>query len=304
MATIITTGAFAKALWPGVNAWWGKAYAEHRVEYTDLFDTFKSSRNYEEDVGIASFGLPFIKDEAQTVQFDAEVQAFTTRYVHIVYGLGFVVTREMFEDDLYKVVGEKRARALAFSMRQGKEVVAANVYNRAFNATFTGGDGVTLLNTAHPLVSGGTAFNQLATNSAISEAALEQASIDIMNYTNDRGLKIAVTPQSLIVPTQLVFEAQRILGSEYRVGTPNNDINALVVMNKFPMGIKVNHYLTSTTAWFIRTDVPDGMKYFERRGIEFNMENDWDTENAKYKATERYSFGWTDWRTLYGTPGA
>lgn len=300
---IINSGSFSKALWPGVNAWYGKAYDEYPVEWTDLFDKFTSRKAYEEDVGISSFGLAQVKPEGQGVSFDTETQGFITRYTHVTYGLGFIVTKEAFEDDQYDVIAERRARATAFSMRQTKEVVAANVYNRAFNANYTFGDGTCLLNSAHPKVAGGTFSNILSVASNLNEAALEQAVIDLSKFTNDRGLRIQVMPKSLIIPTDLQFEAERILKSQYRVGTANNDINALVSMGKFPDGIKVNHYFSSTTAWFLRTNVPDGMKYFERRPDAFTEDNDFDTENAKFKATARYSFGATDPRALFGTAG-
>lgn len=300
---IINTGSFAKALWPGVNAWYGKAYNEYPVEWTDLFDKYTSRKGFEEDVGIASFGLAQVKPESQGVAFDTETQGFITRYTHITYALGFIVTKEAFEDDQYDVIAERRAKALAFSMRQTKENVGANVYNRAFNASFTFGDGVSMVNSAHPNVSGGTQSNTLAVNANLSEAALEQAVIDISKFTNDRGLRIQVMPKSLILPTDLQFEGERILKSQYRTGTANNDISALVSMGKFPDGIKLNHYLTSTTAWFVRTNAPDGLKYFTRRDDSFTEDNDWDTENAKFKATSRYSFGITDWRAIYAAQG-
>lgn len=298
----INTGNFGKALWPGINAWYGKAYDEHKVEYTDLFGTYTSKRAWEEDVGISSFGLAKIKGEGASIEYDTETQGYVNRYTHVAYGLGFIVTKEMYEDDLYDVVGERRARGLAFSMRQTKETVGANVYNRAFNSSYTGGDGKELLATDHPNVSGGTWANELSTAADISEASLEQACIDLMKFTNDRGLKIAVRPKSLIVPVDLVYEAEKILKTPLEVGTANNTVN--LVRGKFPDGLKVNHYLTDTDAWFIRTDSPDGMKYFERRGDTFTMDDDFDTDNAKYKATARYSFGWTDPRGLFGSPGA
>jgi hypothetical protein len=300
---IVNSGSFAKALWPGVNAWYGKAYNEYPVEHTDLFDKYTSRKGFEEDVGISSFGLAQVKPEGQSVSFDTEVQGFITRYTHIAYGLGFIVTKEAFEDDQYDVIAERRARALAFSMRQTKENVAANVYNRAFNASYTFGDGVSMISSAHPNVAGGTQSNTLAVNANLSEAALEQAVIDISKFTNDRGLRIQVMPKSIILPTDLQFEGERILKSQYRTGTANNDISALVSMGKFPDGIKLNHYFTSTTAWFVRTNAPDGLKYFERRGDNFTEDNDWDTENAKFKATARYSFGITDWRAIYAAQG-
>lgn len=303
MATI-TTGNFGKLLWPGLNKVYGKAYDEFKVEYPDLFDTFKSNKHYEEDLGVSSFGLTQVKAEGAPVNYDSERQAFLTRYTHVEYGLGFIVTKVMYEDDLYSVVGERRARGLAFSARQTKEVVGANVYNRAFNSSYTGGDGSALLVTNHANFAGGTWSNTLAVAADLSEAALEQACIDLMKFTNDRGLRISVMPQSLIIPSDLIFEAERILKSPYRVGTANNDINALKEMGKFPEGIVVNHYLTDTDAWFIRTNVQDGMKYWTRVDDTFTDDNDFDTDNAKYKVRARYSFGWTDPRGIYGSPGA
>ena len=300
----ITSSNFAKLLWPGINSIYGKAYSEHSVEYTDLFDEYKSNKAFEEDLGVTSFGLAQVKDEGGSISYDDESQAFLTRYNHVVYGLGFVITREMVEDDQYGVVGDRRSRSLAFSMRQTKETIAANVYNRGFNSSYTGGDGKEMLATDHVNHTGGTWANELATAADLSEASLEQACIDIMKLTNDRGLKISVMPQSLIIPSDLVFEAERILKSPYRSGTADNDLNALKQMGKFPGGVKVNHYLTDSDAWFIRTNVQDGLKCFNRRAMGFAIDNDFDTENAKFKATERYAFGWTDPRAIFGSPGA
>jgi hypothetical protein len=299
----INTSSFAKALWPGINAWYGKEYNEYSVEYKDLFDSFTSKRAWEEDVGISSFGLAVEKPEGSSISYDTERQAFTTRYTPVVFALGFVITREIMEDDQYDVVGQRKAQGLAFSMRQTKEVVAANVYNRYATAAFVGGDGVTLLNASHPNLAGGTQSNQLGTPADLSEAALEQACIDIAGFTNDRGLLIAVRPKTLVIPRQLMFEAKRILASDGRVATADNDLNALKTLGVIPQ-VVTNHYLTDTDAWFIRTDAKHGMKYFERRADEFGMDNDFDTENAKYKATSRYAFGWTDWRGLFGSAGA
>lgn len=301
--SIINSSSFAKALWPGVNAWYGKAYSEYPVEYTKLFETFKSSRAFEEDVGVSSFGLAVVKPEGSPISYDSERQAFITRYSHVVYALGFMITREIMDDDLYDVVGQRKAQGLAFSMRQTKEIVAANVYNRAFTAAYAGGDGKELLATDHPLFAGGTFSNELATAADLSEAALEQAHIDIAGFVNDRGLLISVRPKTLIIPRQLMFEAKRILAPDGRPGTDTNDVNAMKAMGLVPEVI-VNHYLTDTDAWFLRTDVPHGMKHFERRADSFDMDNDFDTENAKFKATARYSFGWTDPRGLFGSPGA
>ena len=301
--SVINSGSFAKALWPGVNAWYGKAYDEYEVEYDKLFDKFTSSKAFEEDVGVSSFGLASQKAEGAPVSYDSERQAFITRYQHVVYALGFIITREIMEDDQYDVVGQRKAQGLAFSMRQTKEVIAANVYNRAFNSAYTYGDGQALISASHVNLKGGTWSNQIATASDLSEAAIEQACIDIAGFTNDAGLLIAVRPESLIIPRQLIFEAKRILGSDGRVGTDNNELNAIKTLGAIPK-VVTSHFLTDTDAWFIRTNVPHGMKYFERRADQFDMDNDWDTENAKFKATARYSFGATDVRGIYGSAGA
>ena len=282
---------------------YGKSYSEYETEYDKLFDKHTSSKAFEEDVGISSFGLAVNKPEGSAISYDSERQAFITRYQHAVFALGFVITREMMEDDQYDVVGQRKAQGLAFSMRQTKEVIAANVYNRAFTAGYTGGDGVVMVSASHVNLKGGTWSNTISTASDLSEAALEQACIDIAGFTNDAGLLIAVRPESLIIPRQLIFEAKRILGTDGRVGTDNNDLNAIKTLGSIPK-IVTNHYLTDTDAWFIRTNVQHGMKYFERRADQFDMDNDWDTENAKFKATARYSFGWTDPRGIYGSAGA
>lgn len=304
MSTPITTGSFAKALWPGVNAWYAKEYAEYPVEWDKLFEKNTSRRNYEQDVGVSGFGLLAVKPEGDAVSYDTETQGFTTTYRHTVYSLGFIITQEMLDDDLYDVVAPRRAKQLAFSARQTKEVNGANVYNRAFTSGYVGGDGATLLSSTHPNVAGGTWSNILSTASDLSEAALEQASIDISLLKDDRGLTIALVGDKLVIPPQLEFEAARILKTQYRVGTDNNDINALKELGKFRQGHIVNHFLTDTDAWFIRTNAKDGMKYFERKADEFKMDNDWDTENAKFKVSGRYSFGWTDPRGLFGSAGA
>jgi len=300
----ITTSSFAKALWPGVNSWYGLAYDEYPVEWDKLFDKYTSRKNFEEDVGTSGFGLASVKPEGAGISYDTEKQAFITRYTHLVYASGFIITKEMFDDDLYDIAGQKKAKALAFSMRQTKEVVGANVYNRAGTSGYNGGDGVTLLSASHPNIAGGTWSNQLSTAADVSEAVLEQACIDIAAFTNDRGLKIAVRPQQIIIAPSVEFDLARILKNTDRPATADRDINALVKQGRFPKGMVVNHYLTDADAWFIRTDVSDGMKYFERKADEFSMDNDFDTENAKFKATARYSFGWTDPRCIYGSLGA
>jgi len=301
---IITSGSFAKALWPGVNAWYGKAYNDYATEWDKLgFDKNTSKKAYEEDVGISSFGLASVKNEGAPINYDSEKQGFTSRYNHVVYALGFIVTREAFEDDQYDVIGSRKAKALARSMRQTKETVGANIYNRAFNSTYKGGDGVELISASHPNVAGGTFSNKIAVASDLSEAALEQAVIDIAGFRDDRGLLIAAKPEKLVIPYQQQFEAKRILGADGRVGTDLNDPNVLKDLGIFS-NVVTNHYLTDPDAWYILTNVKDGLKYFERRGDQFEMDNDFDTENAKFKATARYSFGWSDPRAIYGSAGA
>jgi hypothetical protein len=306
----ITTTSFAKALWPGVNKWYGDAYKEFPVEWTHLFDKYTSKRAFEEDVGVSGLGLLSIKAEGAGITYDSSRQGFTTRFQHVVYASGFVVTREAYEDDLYDVVGKQKAQSLAFSMRQTKEILAANVYNRAFNTSYVGGDSATLIasaggggSTSHANVAGGTWTNGPSVAVDLSEAALEQAHIDIAAFTNDRGLKIAVRPIKLIIPVQQQFEAARILKGDWQVNSAERNINAMKTMGMVPE-IVMNHYLTDADAWFLRTDTQDGMKYFERRGDEFGTDDDFDTENAKYKASFRCSFGWTDPRGIYGSPGA
>lgn len=301
--SVITQSSFVKALWPGVNAWFGAAYDKYPVEFTELFEKYSSSRAYEEDVGQSQFGLVPVKPEGAPISFDTARQGFTTRYTHIRYGLGFIITKEAMDDDQYDVVGQRGSEGLAFSIRQTQELLGANVYNRAFNSSYTGGDGKALLVSDHPNIAGGTYSNILSTASDLSEAALEQAAIDISLLKNDRGLQISLIPKKLIVPPQLRFEALRILKTVGRPGTELNDVNAIKEAGLFD-NVVVNHYLTDTDAWFIRTNAPHGMKYFEREGMKFAADNDWDTENAKFKATWRGVFGWTDPRGLYGSAGA
>jgi hypothetical protein len=301
MATI-TTGAHPKALWPGIKEWWGRQYAEHQIEYTDLFDTETSDKAYEEDVEITGFGLAPVKNQGTAINYDTETQGTVTRYTHVAYALGYIVTYEELRDDLYEIVSKRRAKMLAFSMRQTKENVAANVFNRAFNATYTFGDGQVLIGTAHPSQTGSQS-NLLTTAADLSETSLEDLTIQIMQATNNRGLKISLMPQSLHVSTQNWYESNRILKSVLQNDTANNAINVLKATNVFPKGIKLNHYFTSATAWFIRTNAPAGMKYYERDAVMFDQDNDFDTKNAKAACYERYSFGNSDWRGVYGTAG-
>jgi len=301
--SVITSSSFAKLLWPGLNSIYGKSYNDYPVEWDKLFEKNSSDRAYEEDLGLSSFGLAAVKNEGAPIQYDSERQGFTSRYNHVVYALGFIITREIYEDDQYGKVGAQKAKALARSMRQTKEIVGSNIYNRAFDSNYVGGDGVELISALHPNVAGGVFSNKIATAADLSEAALEQAVIDIAGFRDDRGLLIAARPEKLVIPYQQQFEVKRILGSDGRVGTDLNDPNVLKNEGIFS-NVITNHYLADPDAWYILTNVKDGLKYFERRGDAFEMDNDFDTENAKFKATARYSFGWSDPRAIYGSAGA
>ncbi len=306
----ITTANFAKSLFPGVKAWYGQTYDEFPVQWTKLVEAGTTRRAFEEFVGTSGLGLLSVKAEGAPITYDTMRQGFTTRMTPVVYASGFVITREAYEDDLYDVVGKQKAQALAKSMRQTKEIIVANIYNRAFNTSYVGGDSATLIasaggggSTSHPNIAGGTWTNGPSVAVDLSEAALEQAVIDIQGFTDDRGLKISYQPKSLIIPKELQFEASRILKGEWQVDSANRNINVLKTMGSIPE-IVVNQYLTDSDAWFIRTNVDEGLKLLERRGDEFGTDEDFDTENAKYKASFRISVGWVDARALYGSPGA
>lgn len=304
MSGVINSSNWAKALWPGVKFFYGQSYNEYPTQYTDLYEKQSSEKQYEEVVGSSGFGLALVKPEGAPITYDSNRQGFTTRVKHVTYALGFIVTKEAFDDDLYNVVAPKRAKQLAFSMRQTKENVGASLYNRAFDGTLVYGDGVSIISAAHPNVSGGTQSNRLAVDADLSEAALEQSVIDIQRLTDDKGLRIAYKPKSLHIPPELQFEAMRILQTNGRVGTDLNDINAIKEAGIFPGGVKVNQYFSDPDAWFIRTNCPDGPIYFERAGDTFEMDNDFDTLNAKFRAYGRYSFVFADWRSIFGSQGA
>ena len=301
--SVIMTSSHPKALWPGVKAWWGRVYDQHATEHTDLFDTFSSDKKYEEDVQIIGFGIVPVKAEGASVTYDTEVQGPTTRYTHVAYALGYIVTHEELKDNLYTEVSNTRAGALARSFRQTKERVAAAVFNNATTSGYTGGDGVVLLSTAHTNTSGGTYSNKLSVDADLSEASLEDLIIQTMQATDDRGLLINLMPKSLHVAPANWFNANRILKSEYQVDTANNNINVIKATGAIPMGVKVNHYFTDTDAWFLRTNITNGLKHYQREAIMFDQDNDFDTMNAKAKGYERYSFGWSDPRAVYGSTG-
>ena len=299
---IITTGSHPKALWPGIKAWWGRSYNEHVPEYPDLFEMDTSDKAYEEEPEITGFGLAPVKPQGQQIFYDTEVQGPVSRYTHVAYALGYIVTFEELRDDLYEVVSKRRAQQLAFSMRQTQENILSAVYNQGFNSSFPGADGVQLFSSAHPTLSGNQS-NLLTTAADISETAVEDICIQIMQTTNNRGFKISALPQSLNVPPAQWFEANRILHSVLQNDTSNNAVNVLRSTGAFPKGIKVNHYFSSSTAWFVRTNIPRSLQYFERDKLTFDQDNDFDTKNAKAACYQRYSAFWSDWRGAFATPG-
>ncbi len=305
--SVITTGNGARLLQEGVKNIFGQAYEQHPTEFNLAFDTETSNKAFELDVQWEGFGLAPQKLEADGIAYDSQQQGFTPKYPNLTFAKGFIVSKEMMDDNQYDLFA-RRARALAFSMRQTKEINGANVYNRAFNSAFLmdGGDGVELLSQLH--VNGpsdATTFsNELTVAAPLSEAALEDLTIQIAQATDPRGLQIALQAMRLIVPPALSFEADRITKSELQSGTGNNDINAIRNTGVVREGYTVNHYLTSNTAWFIKTNSPDGMKHFERQAVLFEQDNDFGTSNMRFKAAERYAFGWTDPRGVYGTAGA
>lgn len=299
----ISTGNHPKALWPGVNAWWGAKYEEHPEEYTKIFDVFGSTQNYEEDVQHVGFGLAPVKPEGSSTVYDTQSQGYISRYTHVAYSLGYIVTREELADNLYEKVSMQRAGSLGFSMSQTRENVGANVLNRSETAAFTGGDGIVLYSTAHVNSTGGTYANILSTDADLSEASLEDTIILMGNATNDLGLKVSIRAKCLITAVEQQFEVTRILDSALRVDTANNDVNAIKAIGAIPE-YAVNHYLTDTDAFYVITDVQDGLKWFDREAAEFSKDEDFDTDNAKAKGYMRFSAGWTDPRGVYGSPGA
>lgn len=299
----INRGNFGLALEPGMKAWYNEARGQHPAEWSKVFDKMTSRRAYEEITGVSGTGLAVIKPEGDSVTYDTMQQGFRTRFTHLEYGIGVIITRNMVEDDLYDIVGKQRAMSLGMSVDQTYENVAWNVLNRAFNNSYVGGDGLEMCSTAHLNAAGGTYANELTTAADLSEASLEQAIIDIGKLKNDRGLQVPIRPKQLVIPVDLEFEATRILKSAGRVSTADNDLNALNSLSKIPGGIVVSHYLTDTDAWFVTTDAPEGLILFERRGPEMGMDNEFDTDNAKYKATFRISAGWANPRGIFGSPG-
>jgi len=300
----ISRSQLVKELEPGLNALFGMEHARYDNEWKEIFATENSDRAVEEEVELSGFGNAKVKDEGESVEFDDAQEAFTSRYTHETIALAFSITEEAVEDNLYDSLSSRYTKALARSMANAKEVKGANVLNRAFNSSYTGGDGLELCSTAHLTVGGGTYKNELSTAADLNETSLEQAMIDIAGFIDNRGLKVAVKARKMIIPVNLQFIAERLLKTDLRVGTADNDINASKSMNVVPEGYTINHYLSDTDAFFIITDAPNGLKYFNRAPVKTSMEGDFNTGNVKYKARERYSFGWSDPRGIFGSPGA
>jgi hypothetical protein len=291
-----------KELLPGLNALFGLEYEKYEDEHTMIYDSESSERSFEEEVKLSGFGAAPVKAEGSAISYDSAQESFTARYNHETIAMGFSITEEAMEDNLYDSLSARYTKALARGMAYTKQVKAANPLNDGFN-TYQSGDGVTLFNTAHPLVNGGTNSNRPTVAADLNEVSLEDAVINIAAYTDERGLLIAARPRRLIVPPALMFVATRLLETEGRVGTADNDINALRNNGSIPEGYSVNHYLTDSNAFFLITDVPNGMKHFERTALETSMDGDFDTGNVRYKARERYSFGVSDPLGIYGSPG-
>jgi len=299
----ISRGQLAKELEPGLNALFGLEYKNYENQHSEIFDKESSDRAFEEEVMLSGFGTAGVKQEGSAVGYDDAQETFTSRYTHETIALAFSITEEAIEDNLYDSLGSRYTKALARSMATTKQVKAANVLNNGFSSSFPGGDGKELFATDHPTLNG-TVSNELATSADLNETSLEQALIDIAALTDERGLKIAARGVKMIIPSALQFTAERLMKSSLRTGTADNDTNAIKSMGMIPQGYVVNNYLTDTDAFFIKTDVPNGMKYFERAALKTAMEGDFDTGNMRYKARERYSFGFSDFRGIFGSPGA
>ncbi|PCJ10869.1 MAG: hypothetical protein COB10_10635 [Planctomycetota bacterium] len=300
----ISRAQLLKELLPGLNALFGLEYKRYGEESKEIFEQETSERSFEEEVKLSGFAAAPVKDEGSAIAYDNAQEAWTARYNHETIAMGFSITEEAIEDNLYDSLSARYTKALARAMAYTKQVKGANILNRAFNSSYTFGDGVVLCSTAHPLVSGGTNSNRPSTASDLNETSLEAAIIQISNWTDERGLLVAGKPKRLIIPADLMFVAQRLLKSEGRVGTADNDINAVKSMGVIPGGFSVNHYLTDTNAWFVSTDIPNGLKYFVRTPMSTSMDGDFDTGNARYKARERYSFGVSDPLGVFGSPGS
>jgi hypothetical protein len=300
----ISRAQLLKELVPGLNALYGLEYKTYTEEHKEIFETETSERSFEEEVKLSGFSAAPVKNEGSALAYDNAQEAFTSRYNHETIALGFSLTEEAIEDNLYDSLASRYTKALARAMAYTKQIKAATVLNNGFSASFPGGDGVSLFNASHPLVSGGTNSNVPTVATDLNETSLEAAIIQISQWTDERGLLIAAKARKLVVPTQLQFVATRLLQTELRVATADNDLNAVKAMGAVPEGYTVNHYLTDPNAWFIKTDVPNGLKHFVRTPMSTGMDGDFDTGNVRYKARERYSFGWSDPLGMWGSSGS
>ena len=300
----ISRAQLLKELLPGLNALFGLEYARYGEEHKEIYEQETSERSFEEETKLSGFGAAPVKNEGQAISYDNAQEAWTARYNHETVAMGFSVTEEAMEDNLYDSLSSRYTKALARAMSYTKQVKAANILNNGFNTAFKYGDGQPLFSTAHPLVSGGTNSNSPSTAVDLNETALENAVIQIAAWTDERGLLIAAKPKKLVIPPALQFVATRLLETSLRVGTTDNDINALKNNGSIPEGYTVNHFLTDTNAWFLTTDVPNGLKHFVRVPLSTSMDGDFDTGNVRYKARERYSFGVSDPLGMYGSPGS
>jgi len=300
----ISRAQLLKELLPGLNALFGMEYARYGEEHKEIYETETSERSFEEETKLSGFSAAPVKNEGSAIAYDNAQEAWTTRYNHETIALGFSITEEAIEDNLYDSLSARYTKGLARAMAYTKQVKAAATLNNGFSAQYAGGDGVALFSTAHPLVNGGTNSNRPSTAADLNETSLENAVIQIAAWTDERGLLIAAKPKKLIVPPALQFVATRLLETNLRVGTTDNDINALKNNGSIPEGYTINHYLTDTNGWYLTTDVPNGLKHFVRSPLANSMDGDFDTGNVRYKARERYSFGWSDPLGMFGSPGS
>ena len=300
----ISRAQLLKELLPGLNALFGLEYARYGEEHKEIYETETSERSFEEETKLSGFSAAPVKNEGSAIAYDNAQEAWTARYNHETIALGFSLTEEAIEDNLYDSLSSRYTKALARAMAYTKQVKAANVLNNGFNSNYTGGDNQPLFSSAHPLVTGGTNSNIPSTPADLNETSLENAVIQIAAWTDERGLLIAAKPKKLVIPPALQFVATRLLETELRVGTNDNDVNALKNNGSIPEGYTINHFLTDSNAWFLTTDVPNGMKHFVRSPLANSMDGDFDTGNVRYKARERYSFGWSDPLGMYGSAGA
>ena len=300
----ISRAQLLKELLPGLNALFGMEYARYGEEHKEIYETETSERSFEEETKLSGFSAAPVKNEGSAIAYDNAQEAWSTRYTHETIALGFSITEEAIEDNLYDSLSSRYTKSLARAMAYTKQVKAAAVLNNGFSSSYPGGDGVALFSTAHPLISGGTNSNTPSTQVDLNETSLEAAVIQIAAWTDERGLLIAAKPKKMIVPPNLMFVAKRLLDTELRVSTADNDINAIKQMGAIPEGYAVNHFLTDTNAWFLTTDVPNGLKHFVRSPLANSMDGDFDTGNVRYKARERYSFGWSDPLGMWGSSGS